>query len=533
MGLAIPIAATQVFDRVVPSPDTPTLFVLCVCVLGIAVMEAILRFGRTYLVAQAGASYGWAMTYGVFKHVCRADLDGEPLRASSSLQLISAIQQTKEKYNGQIMIGFTEMLFLPVILGAVFFISPIAGLIILICMLGLAAFSYFISLRLNDVVHKSTETSEENYSYLFSVLDSMHSVKALAIEEYVTRGYESMQGKLTRYNHEAARLVGRLLNSVPITNQITTVCVLAFGAYGVSSGQMSMGAVSALILLSNRVMAPLQRGIFILIQLKEVKTDEQKLLALFDRPVSAVPLEGLQVENEGSVDVDGLDYVDPGTKAKLVSGVTFSLNPGETMVVRAAAEKSATALLHVIAGIRQPSHGFVRLNGVAPSEYPPKLRNECVGYISSHPVLLRGTIRDNITRFGEASVDEALEVAHLLEIDAAINELPNGLDTELFGGTFETIPPGMRQQICIVRALTMRPKLILFDNADRGLDKQGYARLVSFLGKLQGQATTILVSDDANLTSRQGKNFRFVDGTLVADDTPLAKSPVAYRTLPS
>lgn len=45
----------------------------------------------------------------------------------------------------------------------------------------------------------------------------------------------------------------------------------------------------------------------------------------------------------------------------------------------------------------------------------------------------------------------------------------------------ENIPPGLRQQLTMVRALATRLRVILFDNADRGLDRAGYARLIASL----------------------------------------------------
>jgi ATP-binding cassette subfamily C protein LapB len=531
LGLSIPIAATQIFDRIVPSPNSPTLMILVLGVVGFAFLEAMLRLGRAYMLAQAGATFAWVMTYRVLNHIARSDIDRDPVKSSGSLEYLTAVQQTKEKYNGQVLVGITELFFLPVILCLIFYISVSAGFIISFCLAIFAVVTFADTVRLREAVNAGTLNSEERYAFLFSMLSSMHAIKAMAIEDNILRRYEALQGRIAHGNLKTAKLIGRLINAGPIANQIIMACMLTFGAFSVNQGQMTLGAVSGLVLLGGRVMNPLQRAVFIFVQLKDVDRAQALIDKAFRRPISVTPDDGLEVENLGHLSLDGLVYEHPDSGIRLINGISLTILPGEVVTISGPSQEDNSTLLHLMAGIIAPTEGTVELNGFAPAVYPQELLNKCVGYAAAHGQMFRGTIRDNITRFGEVTVDAAMDVATLMEIDALINELPQGLDTELLGGAAETIPPGLRQQLSILRAVATRPKLILLDNADRGLDRASYSRLHRFVAKIQGQATIVIVSDDANMNAQASRQFKLSDGKLQQVNISAQTSRTAYRNL--
>ena len=155
-----------------------------------------------------------------------------------------------------------------------------------------------------------------------------------------------------------------------------------------------------------------------------------------------------------------------------------------------------------------------------------------VGYISTNALIFRGTIRDNITCFGMIAESKAKEVAALLNVDQDVAKLPGGFDTFLQGNNTDSIPPGLKQRIAIVRVLAAKPRLILFDNADRSLDKDGYNMIYSLLARLKDKASMILISDDHNIQSLANQHFILKDGELVQSGSRHSKGNVRpYKEL--
>ncbi len=214
------------------------------------------------------------------------------------------------------------------------------------------------------------------------------------------------------------------------------------------------------------------------------------------------------------------------------SGIDIEIPSGEAILISGKNGSGKSELLKAIAGTAKLKQGAIEVDGTRINERPPRMRPYYVGYVETQPLIFRGTIRDNITSFGQTEEIRAQEVASLLEVDREVAKLPNGFDTFLTGDGTDNISTGLKQRISIVRALAAKPKLILFDNADRALDRAGYNAIYNLLARIKGKATLLLVSDDHNIRALADRQFELEDGTLkeVARDTSAGQLR-SYREL--
>jgi len=121
---------------------------------------------------------------------------------------------------------------------------------------------------------------------------------------------------------------------------------------------------------------------------------------------------------------------------------------------------------------------------------------------------------ENITFFGTINEIDALKAADHLGVSEAVALLPNGYKTVLSNSVTDPIPPGLKQRISIARALATKPRIILFNNADRNLDRSGYNLVFKILGRLKKNTTLIIVSDDRNILRLADKEYYIVKGKL-------------------
>jgi ABC-type protease/lipase transport system fused ATPase/permease subunit len=115
--------------------------------------------------------------------------------------------------------------------------------------------------------------------------------------------------------------------------------------------------------------------------------------------------------------------------------------------------------------------------------------------------VFRGTIRDNLTSFGSLPEADARRITRLLSIEQDVARLPRGFDTfidEYEGGI---ITPGLKQRIAIARVLAWDPSIVLFDNADRNLDRNGYRAVYRLLVHLKPRKALVMVTDDPNFAA--------------------------------
>jgi ABC-type bacteriocin/lantibiotic exporter with double-glycine peptidase domain len=533
LGLCVPLTAQIIFNRILPAPNTTTLPVIVFVALAVTLLEASLRFARTFLSIEDTLKYSQAITSSVSKKLVHGGAV-RPARggAAQAIVYLGRVGQVAEDLGGKTVIALAELAFVPFVLGLVFYISPLSGVAVLLSVaIGLAV-TTADGWKMNRMARIVSRKTERRYNFLLSVLGAIHSIKALGVEGRVARQYEAFQGDLARANYRMANAMGRLMNGVAVSNQWLTIVTLLCGAYGVATGSMSIGAVAAVILLSGRLMAPLQRAVFIFIQAKDLCESRSVVTELLSRDGGRPASEEREVSPKGELDGVELSFaIESRLSTEHYKNLDLHLRKGDFVAISGHSEDALTHLMRILAGVEKPASGQVSLDGRLVEEFSARSLNASVALVTSTAIMFKGTIRDNITRFGEVTIEQALAVAAMLGVEAQINQLPEGIETAVTGEVVESISASLCQQIAIVRALAHRTRVILLDNADRGLDQLAYANLHRFLAQVRGIATVVIVSEDRNLTGGASRHYVLRPDGLELDRSQVDEQLSTYRGL--
>jgi ATP-binding cassette subfamily C protein LapB len=179
-----------------------------------------------------------------------------------------------------------------------------------------------------------------------------------------------------------------------------------------------------------------------------------------------------------------------------------------------------------------PTGGRILYDGLPSAEFDERSIRRQVAYVSQHSVLFRGTILENLAGFRDGpTVDAALKIAAALGFDEKIALLPEGFETRIGDDPGETLPPGMRQQIGIIRGFATKPAIVLFDEANANLDASDDARLRDFLVSLHGRTTLVLASHRPSLIEIADRRFELANGSLLEREPDQSPAPEATAQL--
>lgn len=532
LALALPIMTLQVYDRILVSGSVSTMSVLAAGV-GIAVMaEWTLRVARSYVMGMAGAQFELRTSEQALRRVLAADLkDSERHEAGEYLEGLTAIGRVRDFYSGHLVTALVDMPFIAVYL---LLIGYLAGAMVwvpmgLLVMFGLIV--WVLGRHMRSLVRLREESDSHRYSQVIEMLSGLHSVKALALEAKMQRLYERLlvEGSGRDY---ALSMTGGLANMLGgIMSQIMMVAVVVAGAPMVIKGDMSMGALIACLLLAGRLTQPLMRALSLWAHFQEVRLAREQMATLYALEY-AEPEEDAYIPSDeeaqqayaatfarvsGTVQVQHVSFrYQPNTRW-LLRDVSLEVETGNMLALMGGDVVAKTAFLELLAGLYAPEQGEVLVDGLQVANLADDIRSRHVAYVPSDAVIFRGTILENICQFNPHYEHSARQLAEWMGIAADVAKLPMGYETPLSpSGQGDEISPGLRQRIAIVRALAPHPRLILLDNADHALDRDGYNSLFELLGQVKGSATVVLVSDDQNLIRLADRKLTIHHGAFIS-----------------
>lgn len=264
----------------------------------------------------------------------------------------------------------------------------------------------------------------------------------------------------------AADLMGDLFRN---TVMIGTAAVLLTVSARIVSGEFTIGK----LVLFLTYIAWLGEQMFffgyILARLQSGRVSYGRLGALVPgepRPPAPVPAGQPLTE----LTVTGLTCAPrPGRRAP--EPVTFSVRPGDLVVITGKVGTGKSTLLRCLLGMQPDVRGSVRWNGFEVVGTGALLRSPLVGYARQSPRFFAGTVRSNLllgrTDLGPEQLVAALDAVRL---SPGSTGLPDGLDTVLDSGEARQISGGQRQRLALARMLCHPAQLYVVDDGDSSLD---------------------------------------------------------------
>ncbi len=514
LSLSVPVLTLQVYDRVIPSENANTLAVLLMGVCVALLLELLMRLVRSYILLWLGAGY----EHRVANHLMSRIISSDPSHFSkesigSMLHSLTSMGRLKEFHPANVIVTVTDVCF-----GAVFIaiVGWIAGDLVWISLLVIVSFvvvSIPMGALLRSAIATQGESDDERFSFLIERLNKVHVSKAFALEKSIASIYEKLAVRSSAASMNVIRTSFASINVIALFSHIMIGSIIAFGAVQVIEGEISVGVLIASVLLSGRAMQLTQRGVLQWVKYQDYAVAQEKIEQLVSMPEKPATGEADHVAHNGSLQLTNVLVGDEAAGEAVTVGA-FQAEPGQSIAITGGHSRSRSVLLKTMAGIYVSSEGEVLLDGQQISRYSPKERARRVAYLGPKGSIFRGTIKENITRFGEVPLGQALEIARLLNVDQEVAKLPGGYDTFLDDNSTEIVSNGLKQRISLVRDLAVKPRVILYDNADQGLDEVGFESICNLLVKLRGKATLVLASDAPEIIKGTSKNYHFEAGVL-------------------
>lgn len=220
----------------------------------------------------------------------------------------------------------------------------------------------------------------------------------------------------------------------------------------------------------------------------------------------------LKVRGDLGFEGVGFEYV-PGRR--VLRGITFKVEPGEVVLLEGASGAGKSTLMQLVPRFFDPDAGAVTLDGVDVRRIKLADVRRLVMWVGQEPMLLAGTVAENIA-CGVAGVSrERIEAAaRSARADGFIRGLPLGYDTVLGSGEAR-LSVGERQRLGLARAFLADAPVLLLDEPTSALDAENEGMVVEALRELVRGRAVLLASHRPGPSALATRRER----VLVRDET--------------
>jgi ABC-type iron transport system FetAB ATPase subunit len=188
--------------------------------------------------------------------------------------------------------------------------------------------------------------------------------------------------------------------------------------------------------------------------------------------------------------------------------VDLRVRAGEVVALVGPSGAGKSSVLRALVRLDEPAGGEVLVDGVLAGELDPRDLRRRVGLVAQHPVMLPGSVRDNLAYgLGEHDPDALAAALEASGLDRSFLERPA---RELSGGE--------SARVAVARALVRGPRALLLDEPTAALDADAAAGIAELVQTLAGRGLGVLVvtHDEAWAGRAAGRTVRLGAGGAVA-----------------
>jgi len=485
--LAMPIYLFQLSDRVYTSRSTDTLIMLSLVVGGAIVAHVFLDMIRRFILMRVAVETEAKLGAPVLSAAAKASQTG----SNREFQLLGDLQHLRHFITGPVILLMMDVPVAPVYLAATFLIHPDLGWIV-----GGTGTILFIIAIINQKLTAVPYTQANTFAMRANLAADAMSRNSQVINAMgmIPEGVQ-IWGRETASSlkaHLAAQDRNIYMTGLSkLVRLFTQVAILGWGARLALRDDVTAGMVIAASIIGSRALSPIEGTIEGWRSFIQARAAYARIKTLLEN--SPLNWERLRLPRaEGRLTVERILYVPPPTKKVILNGISFELEPGESLAIVGASGSGKSTLARMLVGSIIPTAGNVRLDRMDLRNWDPRQFGQSVGYLPQDVQLFPASIKANIARMREDVTDEMIfDAAELADVHEMISHFAHGYETQvLIDGS--PLYGGQKQRIGLARAFFGDPRLVVLDEPNSNLDGPGEVALANALSRAKRKNITVV-----------------------------------------
>lgn len=363
-----------------------------------------------------------------------------------------------------------EFLLLLMIYIALIFYSPIASVLVPVCIIPvIILYVYMVKDRLIKLGKKENEAKRKMWKTVLETFRGYPEVEVNGAFPSIERQFDDNLKEISiqREKYAVVQQVPSSLIEISVVGCMTLMIALSGvfegGNIGVTMGVFAVAAMRMLPAVRTLTSGwtSVKNGMYSLEVIEKGLADDD-----------IVPPAEERFEFNSSLEVKDLSFSFPDGGHKVFENLSLKINKGEKVGVRGASGAGKTTLFNLLLGFYEPTAGGVYVDGKRLTVANRAGWLKYTGYVQQDVFILDASLAENIAlgvNPNDIDREKVVRIIKEVSLSSYLEQLPDGIDTRI-GEMGAKLSGGQKQRVGIARALYKGADILFLDEATSALD---------------------------------------------------------------
>ncbi|MNT00271.1 Lipid A export ATP-binding/permease protein MsbA [compost metagenome] len=217
----------------------------------------------------------------------------------------------------------------------------------------------------------------------------------------------------------------------------------------------------------------------------------------------------------GKVEFRNVSFTYPDTGIQALKNVSFVAESGDFIAFIGRTGSGKSTIANLLARMYDVNAGEILIDDRNIKDYDLHHLRDAMGYVPQEVFLFSDTISNNIG-FGVNKVieEQVFAAAKNAAVYENIQAFPHGFETTI-GERGITLSGGQKQRVSIARAIIKEPNIMVFDDCLSAVDTKTEEEILSNLGKVMENKTSVIISHRVSSIKNADKIFVIDNGVII------------------
>jgi len=457
---------------------------------GLLLLSTFTTFGRIIILRVLGEKLVSRLRSRIMKKTLRQDMTffdenkvGDLIsRLSSDAYVVSkSITQNLSDGIKYAIVGASSVTMM-------FLLSPKLSIILLAFSPPLLFASYIYGLKIRAISRALQQSTGSLTKVAEEQLNSIKTIQSFTAETKELTRYDDRIRDVFRISYKDALTNATFFASTGVIGNITLLLTLGLGTFLVMDGSMSVGGLTAYLMYTEYCGSATFGIANFYTELFKGAGAASRLFELLDQDPDIDGVRGETLKtSKGHIKFENIDFSYPTRPDNMVfRDLNLEIKPGSNVCIVGPSGRGKSTIASLLLRFYSPDSGKITIDGEDISRYSVHSIRQLIGFVQQEPVLMPGTIRDNIIygmRPGVKITGDMIEWAAAKANCDFIDQFPDRFDTDI-GPRGSLLSGGQKQKIAIARCLIKEPRVMILDEATSALDSRSENAINTTLARL-------------------------------------------------